>query len=55
MPVVGDPQYGDAGALAVAAALGVSGFRLHAWRIRFVHPLTGATMEIEAPPPDWAA
>jgi 23S rRNA pseudouridine1911/1915/1917 synthase len=55
MPVLGDPLYGDAGAAAVAASLGVSGFRLHAWRIRFVHPHTGATMEIEAPPPAWAA
>ena len=41
-------------ARALAAALGVTGFRLHAWRIRLAHPSTGAALEIEAPPPDWA-
>ena len=41
-------------ARALAAALGVGGFRLHAWRIRLVHPPTGAPLDIEAPPPDWA-
>jgi 23S rRNA-/tRNA-specific pseudouridylate synthase len=54
MPVLGDPLYGDAGARALAAALGVGGFRLHAWRICLVHPHTGAALDIEAPPPDWA-
>ena len=24
---------------------------LHAWRLRFVHPRTGETIELEAPPP----
>jgi hypothetical protein len=38
----------------VAAALGVDGFRLHAWRIHLVHPNTGAALDIEAPPPAWA-
>jgi 23S rRNA pseudouridine1911/1915/1917 synthase len=55
MPVLGDPLYGDPGAAALAAALGVGGFRLHAWRIRLIHPHTGAALDIEAPPPDWAA
>ena len=54
MPVLGDPLYGHASAQGLAAALGVSGFRLHAWRLRFVHPRTGAALDIEAPPPDWA-
>jgi 23S rRNA pseudouridine1911/1915/1917 synthase len=54
LPVLGDPIYGDPAALKVAAALGVDGFRLHAWRIRLVHPSTGAALDIEAPPPDWA-
>jgi 23S rRNA pseudouridine1911/1915/1917 synthase len=54
LPVLGDPLYGDPAALKVAAALGVDGFRLHAWRIRLVHPSTGVALDIEAPPPDWA-
>jgi 23S rRNA pseudouridine1911/1915/1917 synthase len=54
LPVLGDPIYGDAPARELAVALGVTGFRLHAWRIRLVHPATGAVLELEAPPPDWA-
>jgi 23S rRNA pseudouridine1911/1915/1917 synthase len=54
LPVLGDPLYGGPAALKLAAALGIDGFRLHAWRIRLVHPSTGAALDIEAPPPDWA-
>jgi 23S rRNA pseudouridine1911/1915/1917 synthase len=54
LPVLGDPLYGDDGARALARSLGVDGFRLHAWRIRLVHPRTGAALDIEAPPPPWA-
>jgi 23S rRNA pseudouridine1911/1915/1917 synthase len=47
-PVVGDELYGPAkGSLGIAA-----GQALHAWQIRFVHPRTGETMELEATPPE---
>jgi 23S rRNA pseudouridine1911/1915/1917 synthase len=52
-PVVGDPRYGDPRAAALAAAHGVVGFRLHAWRLSFVHPLTGRRLLLEAPAPAW--
>ena len=28
---------------------------LHAWRIKFVHPLSQQPVEFTAPPPAWAA
>ncbi|MCR4391631.1 MAG: RluA family pseudouridine synthase [Candidatus Acetothermia bacterium] len=40
-PVVGDPVYGKRGEALL----------LHAWRLGFRHPATGAWMEFEAPPP----
>jgi 23S rRNA pseudouridine1911/1915/1917 synthase len=57
-PIVGDPEYGaprrrvvvDAG---LAAALGVFPRQaLHAWRLAFTHPMTGARVSLEAPLPD---
>jgi 23S rRNA pseudouridine1911/1915/1917 synthase len=54
-PVVGDPVYGDERAAALAAARGLSGFRLHAWRVSFVHPQGGGRLLLEAPAPGWAA
>ena len=54
-PILGDTIYGDAAATALAAARGVEGFRLHAWRLRLVHPVTGENLAFEAPPPPWAA
>mgnify|MGYP006195725605 CR=1 FL=1 len=42
-PIVGDALYGGDGTLARPA--------LHAWRVRFRHPVTGAAMEITAPLP----
>jgi 23S rRNA pseudouridine1911/1915/1917 synthase len=53
-PVLGDPIYGDDAARRLAEALGVQGLRLHAASVRFTHPVTGAPIAIEAPPPDWA-
>lgn len=53
-PVLGDPVYGaaprDAALRALGAALGRQA--LHAARLGFAHPITGATMEFETPPPD---
>ena len=46
-PILGDAKYGG-------ADLGAGALRLHAASIRLRHPGTGATILIEAPPPDWA-
>ena len=35
-------------------AVGEPPLCLHAWRIKFVHPLSGQPMEFIAPPPAWA-
>jgi 23S rRNA pseudouridine1911/1915/1917 synthase len=52
-PLVGDPLYGPGGLpLADRPGLpGDGGYFLHAERLRFLHPGTGAPMEIWAPPP----
>jgi 23S rRNA pseudouridine1911/1915/1917 synthase len=47
-PLVGDTRYG------APQALGDAEFRLHAWSVGFVHPVTGETVVISAPPPGWA-
>jgi 23S rRNA pseudouridine1911/1915/1917 synthase len=58
-PIVGDPTYG--GRLIIPAgaseqlALALRGFRrqaLHAFRIRFQHPLTGELLDLRAPLPE---
>ena len=54
-PVAGDPVYGSA---AADRALPFRPARqmLHAWRLAFPHPATGAPLSFEAPPPsDFAA
>ena len=43
-PILGDTVYGE-------ALDGVSRHALHAWRVAFTHPSTGAFVAIEAPPP----
>jgi len=56
LPVCGDPVYlpgnkmGDMQTLAVADAP----LCLHAWQIKFTHPLTRQPAQFTAPPPDWA-
>jgi 23S rRNA pseudouridine1911/1915/1917 synthase len=54
-PILGDQLYGDPAALGLAAARGVEGFRLHAWQLSFVHPVTGERVSFVAAPPAWAA
>ena len=44
-PLVGDALYGG------AAAAGLSRQGLHAWRLAFEHPVTGAPLAFQAPPP----
>jgi 23S rRNA pseudouridine1911/1915/1917 synthase len=48
-PVAGDPVYGRRG--PEARRLGLSRQALHAFRLRFRHPRTGAEAAFEAPPP----
>lgn len=55
-PIVGDANHGK-GPLnrALAAHFGVQRLWLHAQRLRLVHPVTGASLELEAPPgAEWA-
>jgi 23S rRNA pseudouridine1911/1915/1917 synthase len=49
-PIVGDAKYGPADAGAPAREV----LHLHAASVRFRHPVSGETILIEAPPPDWA-
>ena len=54
-PVVGDAVYGKA-ANALARQLGLTRPFLHSHRLQFVHPVTGAAIDIVEPlPPDLAA
>jgi 23S rRNA pseudouridine1911/1915/1917 synthase len=46
-PLVGDPVYGQA-----AAGPAFPRQALHAWRVAFVHPVTGERLDIVAPLPD---
>jgi 23S rRNA pseudouridine1911/1915/1917 synthase len=50
LPVAGDPEYGHAGRLGLTRQF------LHAQRLAFSHPVTGAPVAVESPlPPDLAA
>ena len=58
-PVAGDPVYGGRRAARGVAQAGVrrrlgqeTGQALHAWKLSFRHPLTGAEMSFEAPVPE---
>jgi len=48
-PVAGDPVYGPRKA---ATPGGLTGQALHAWRLEFIHPRTGAALILQAPLPD---
>ncbi|NJD24567.1 MAG: RluA family pseudouridine synthase [Betaproteobacteria bacterium] len=55
-PILGDEKYGDFELNRQLRRNGLKRMGLHAWRMAFRHPLTGAPMEIEAPlPPALAA
>ena len=57
-PIVGDPLYGEPRWKGIADAAAAEACRdfprqaLHAWRLSFVHPATGAPLEIVAPVPE---
>lgn len=52
-PLVGDGLYEEGGRPRQddPALPGDGGYHLHAWRLRFLHPTTGAPMDLRAPPP----
>ena len=50
-PLVGDPLYAPGGHPRPDALPGDLGYTLHAWRLRFAHPITGAPLAFEAPLP----
>ncbi|MFC4452658.1 RluA family pseudouridine synthase [Deinococcus sonorensis] len=51
-PLVGDPLYGPGGLPLEQPGLpGDGGYLLHAERLRFRHPLSGAATDLHAPPP----
>lgn len=55
-PICGDPLYLPEGALGAEQTLGCDAppLMLHAWKVGFQHPRTGAPLEFTAPPPAWA-
>ena len=51
-PLVGDPLYALGGGVKESPGLpGDGGYLLHAERLQFVHPATGADITLHAPPP----
>jgi len=50
--ILGDNKYASREELAVYKTLPGKGLMLHAWRLRFVHPVTGEALEFTAPWPD---
>ena len=51
-PIVGDDKYGDFELNKRLAKQGFKRMFLHAWKLAFVHPLSGAKLKLEAPLPD---
>lgn len=51
-PVLGDDKYGDFELNRALTRHGVKRLQLHARRLAFAHPLTGAALRLEAPLPD---
>lgn len=52
--IVGDTKYGAGAGAAPNDGAGPEILHLHAASVRFRHPVSGETILIEAPPPDWA-
>lgn len=50
-PILGDNKYADKAGLAAFRSIGGKGLMLHAWRLRFVHPLNNTPMELRVPVP----
>ncbi len=52
-PILGDAKYAGRDDLKNFKRIGGKGLALHAWRLRFVHPVSNLPMELHAPWPDW--
>jgi len=50
-PIAGDEKYGDFALNRKLQKAGLKRMFLHAWKIRFSHPLSGDEMQLEAPLP----
>ena len=50
-PIVGDDKYGNFELNKSLAKQGMKRMFLHAWKLAFVHPASGATLKLEAPLP----
>jgi 23S rRNA pseudouridine955/2504/2580 synthase len=50
-PIAGDDKYGDFALNKALAPKGLKRMFLHAWRMRFPHPVTGAPLSFEVPLP----
>lgn len=48
-PIAKDPKYGDTDFDNTMAGLGLNRLFLHAWQLRFLHPVTGKEVAFEAP------
>ena len=48
--LVGDTSHGDGRHNRVFRQLGIHRMLLHAWRLSFLHPVTGARLSVTAPP-----
>ena len=51
-PILGDGKYAEKSELAAYKSLGGKGLMLHAWRLRFEHPVSGKSLELRAHWPD---
>ncbi len=51
-PILGDNKYAGKDELSAYKSLGGRGLMLHAWRLRFNHPVTNKPLELKAPWPD---
>ncbi len=55
-PIVGDDKYGDFDLNKRVHKQGLQRMFLHAWRLQFIHPATGASVQLQADlPPELAA
>lgn len=50
-PIAGDEKYGDFALNRELQKMGLKRMFLHAWKIRFSHPLSGDELQLEAPVP----
>ncbi|GAV19364.1 23S rRNA pseudouridine955/2504/2580 synthase [Mariprofundus micogutta] len=51
-PILGDGKYAEKIQLSAYKSIGGKGLMLHAWRLRFLHPISGKSLELKASWPD---